>query len=866
MQAGEVVEEEGTVTAIALAGEVRIDGRLDEPAWAQGRVVDGFVQRDPIEGSEPTERTEAIVLYDDEALYVGARLYDSMPDSIVARLGRRDADLESDHFVVLLDPYFDRRSGYYFGLNAAGTLYDGVLLNDEWDDSDWDGVWQGRVHRTEDGWTAEIRIPYSQVRFHRQDQYVWGINFLRHISRKQERDYLVYTPRDESGFVSRFHKLVGMHGIQPRRQLEVIPYLTTRARYDETAGEGNPFNDGSLYDVDGGADVRLGITSDLTLNATINPDFGQVEVDPAVINLSDFETFFSEKRPFFVEGSSVFGTFGSGGSRDNWGFNWSNPRFFYSRRIGRAPAGGLTDHTFSHVPDGTRILGAAKVTGKVARSWNVGAVQALTAKEVALLQHDDRESRLEVEPVTYYGIARAQKEFADGRQGIGVLSTFNHRFFGDERLKDQMNERSMTAGVDGWTFLDPSKVWVVNGWAGVSHLQGTPQRLLDVQRSSTHYFQRPDVGHVSVDEGATTMTGWAGRVAMNKQQGRVIFNTALGTVSPSFNVNDMGFHRGSDIINGHLGVGYSWPDPGRYTRSAVLIGAVFRSLDYAGHTTWAGVWGLGRVEFLNYYRMNAIVAVNPETVVNTRRTRGGPLTLNPPGVQASLFVGSDSRKPLVLGLSLDTYQAEWTRDVSVEFDVEWSPVANLMLALSPSVSWSFSNSQWVGAFDDPHAVETFGKRYVFAEIDRFTWSSTIRANWTFTPELSFQLYAQPLFSIGDYERYKELLRPMSYDFVRYGEGATTFDPATLRADPDGPAGPAAPIDIPILDFNVVSLRGTAVLRWEYRPGSRLYFVWTQRRSESMSDPYFELGPSLDHLWSAPVENVFMIKMSWWFGP
>ncbi len=854
-----------TVTAALRPAPIHIDGLLDEPAWVAADGTDAFTQSDPIEGAAPTERTEVSVLYDEEAVYVAARMYDSAPDSIVARLGRRDAELESDRFVVFLDPYLDRRSGYYFGLNAAGTLYDGVLLNDDWDESDWDGVWQGAVSRFSGGWTAEMRIPYSQLRFYQQDRYVWGVNFLREISRKQERDLLVYSPRDESGFVSRFWHLVGIRDVRPKRQLEIIPYVTTRAAFDQTIESGNPFNDGSVYGMDAGVDLRVSLSSNLTMNATVNPDFGQVEVDPAVINLSAFETFFSEKRPFFIEGSSQFDSFGYGGSSNNWGFNWGNPRFFYSRRVGRPPAGRLPAHEYADLPDATRILGAAKVTGRIAGNWNVGTLHALTARERADVSFGARSFDAVVEPPTYFGVYRAQKEIDEGRRGVGVLATMNNRFFTGDGLEDEMNRRSVALGLDGWTFLDPTRTWVVNGWTGTSYVRAAPQRMLDLQQSSLHYFQRPDADHVEIDSSAAAMSGWSGRVSINKQRGRVIFNSALGVISPSFDVNDVGFQFRSDVINGHLGAGYRWPDPGRFTRSAALIAAVFRSRDFGGNTTWTGAWGLAEVELFNYYRFEARVAANPETI-NSGRTRGGPLTINPPGLEGGLSVSSDMRKSLVARAGVNTYQSGWNRNVNLDLDVEWKPAANISLAVHPSATWNYAHSQWVDVFDDPHAAETFGRRYVFAELDQLTLSSSLRINWTFTPTFSFQLYAQPLVSAGDFENFKELARPRSYDFLRYGENGSTFDPETQMADPDGPAGPSQPIEIPRMDFNIASLRGTAVIRWEYQPGSTLYLVWTQRRSDAAEDPRFAFAPSFDQLRTAPMENVFVIKLTYWFNP
>jgi hypothetical protein len=851
------------IEAVRLSGDLTVDGLMDEPAWENAVMLSDFVQRDPVEGAQPTERTEVYVAYDEEAVYIGARLYDTAPDSIVARLGRRDAQLKADAFMVFLDPYNDGRSGYYFGVNAAGTLYDGVLLNDDWSDSDWDGVWQGRASIDSEGWTAELRIPYSQIRFYQQDQYVWGINFKREIARKNEVDYIVYTPRQESGFVSRFWDLSGVSGITPSRQIELTPYVTSKAEFTDQPS-GNPFNDGSDYGFDLGADVKMGLTSNLTLNATVNPDFGQVEVDPAVINLSDNETFFPEKRPFFIEGASTFTNFGYGGSNDNWGFNWGNPDFFYSRRIGRAPQGSLPDHEFSDVPDGAKILGAAKLTGQVFGDLNVGTVHAITAQEHADLYDAGRDFRVEVEPATYYGVYRGQKEFNDSRQGLGFIGTVTNRFIDDDRLADQMNSRALVLGGDGWTFLDRDKTWVINGWSGVSHVRANETQMLSLQQSFMHYFQRPDAGHVEVDSSATTMTGWAGRVALNKQRGRVMLNTAVGTISPSFNINDLGFIWRTDVINGHFGFGYRWPDPTRFTRSGNLIGAVFQSLDYDGNSIWRGVWTRAYAQLLNYYDAQVFFAYNPQTV-NNRRTRGGPLTLNQPGWEIGAFLSSDSRKPLTVGLRSFSYRTENSTNGNVGVDFEWKPATNASVTLSPSVGWNYEDAQWVEAYDDPLATATFGRRYVFANLDQLTVSSSVRLNWTFTPEMSFQLYAQPLISSGDYYGYKELVRPRSYDFMTYGEGGgSTFDEASLTADPDG-AGPAPALELPNLDFNFTSLRGTAVMRWEYMPGSILYLVWTQQMSDSIEDGRFRLGPSIDQLRAAPMDNIFMIKLTYWLS-
>jgi hypothetical protein len=453
---------ESIVTAVKTVRAIKVDGILNEDIWKSTDYVSSFTQLDPDEGKAPTEKTVVHIVYDDNALYLGARMYDSSPDSIYASLVRRDEDSNSDQFTVYLSPYNDKRSGNYFGITAAGTLKDGVLYNDEWSDNTWDGVWEGKVHIDKEGWTAEMEIPFSQLRFKPSDTQSWGIDFKRDIARKHEQDYLVYIPKNESGFVSRFAQLEGIRNIKPTNRLEILPYITSKASYlRHTLND--PFNNGSDYSAGMGADLKYGIGSNLTLNAAINPDFGQVEIDPAVINLSDVETFFEEKRPFFVEGSNIF-NFGYGGSRSNWGFNWGTPDFFYSRRIGRTPQGSLPDADFTNTPEGTHILGAAKLTGKIDGDINLGAVQALTQREYADLSTNGIKSQAEIEPLAYYGIFRAQKEINKGAQGLGFISTITKRFFKDPRLKDEINGEAYTGGIDGWTFLDGSKEWVLTGW------------------------------------------------------------------------------------------------------------------------------------------------------------------------------------------------------------------------------------------------------------------------------------------------------------------------------------------------------------------------------------------------------------------
>ena len=838
------------VRAARLTEPVQIDGVLSEAVWKNGDAITDFKQRDPHEGAPPSQRTEVRLAYDDDALYVGARLFDTAPESLYIRLTRRDVSIPADRFSIYLDPYFDRRSGYYFLVNVAGTLFDGSVYNDGWEDSSWDGVWQAKTKVDDQGWTCEMRIPYSQLRFQKAESYRWGVNFRRVIARHSEEQFLVYQPKKESGFVSRFPELLGIEKVSPGRSLEIMPYFTGKAeflRHDP----GDPFNDGSEFISDGGVDLRMGVGSRMTLNATVNPDFGQVEVDPAVVNLSDVESFFQEKRPFFVEGSSVF-NFGQEGANDYWGFNWPGPTFFYSRRIGRNVQGSLPDEIpgvphYSDVPVGTSILGAGKLIGKIAPTWNFGTLHALTAREHSKLQGFGQ-AEAEVEPLTYYGVIRGQKEFKDRRQGLGAMTTVASRMFDDPRLEDELNSQSIMTGLDGWFFLDKDKEWVISGWSAMSHVRGTEARITALQQGSRHYLQRPDApdnDYYGVDPTATSLTGFGSRLWLNKQKGNVFGNAALGFMDPKFEINDVGFMSRADVVNGHVGGGYKWTETTKTRKYQDVIGALFYSGDFQGNTTWGGAWGGGFTEFANNHSFDYKLAYNPATT-NARRTRGGPLTKNKPGLEAFVYYDTDGKAKRFYYLEVYTYSQpeNGSYDWSVSPGVEFKPASNVLFSIGPRFGRTIQDVQYVDQFDDPAAATTYGRRYVFAELDQRTLSASIRLNWSFTPNVALQTYIQPLISSGHYYEFKSLARPNSYDFTPYDYLAVFPD-----RDPN---------------FNFKSLRGNAVFRWEYRPGSTFYLVWTQERTDSDDSGEFRLRSNLDRLLRADTDNIFLAKVSYYF--
>jgi hypothetical protein len=860
-----------SLAAVRATEPIHIDGVLSESIWHRPGTTE-FFQQNPDQGKAVTESTEVWVAYDDVALYIAARMKDSHPDSIIARLSRRDNDIGADFFGVAIDSYHDKRAGYYFVLTAGGTQIDGIEYNDDWSDATWDGVWEAKQNITSEGWCVEMRIPFSQLRFKSSDQYIWGIDFERYIGRKKEGAYLVYTPRDQSGFVSRFPELTGIEHITPPTRLEIMPYINGRAEYSNPSAS-DPFNNGTKYSTNIGADLKYGLGNNMILEGSINPDFGQVEVDPAVVNLSDVETYYNEKRPFFLEGMNIF-SFGNGGVNSFWNFNWSSPSIFYSRRIGRAPQRYLPndEYDYTDIPLAAHIIGAAKITGKIADGWNVGAIEAVTRREFADVDSAGAagiKRNLEVEPVTLYSIERMQKDFNDGRQGVGILFTAANHSFNDISLKSDVNEASYVFGLDGWTALDTGKVYMVSGWMTGSYVQGTTARMINLQRNSAHYFQRPDASYLSVDSNATSLSGYAGRVTLNKQKGNVMLNSAFGIISPGFDCSDLGYFSRTDIMNYHVAGGYKWSDPTSWYRYINIYGSFFGTLDFGGNEMWRGIWGQFAFQLPNYHACNINYDYGFPSY-NDYLTRGGPQVQNLPTREWSFDYYTDSR---------DQYIAEfyWSANESssgfynyVSLPLTMRPAASVSISLTPAYTLSVDYAHYIDIYDDAGATATNGKRCVFADLNYKELSAQFRVDWTLTPKLSLQMFVQPFFSSGDYTNFKMLRQSRTLDFVKYGEEGSTIakiigsdGSVSYNLSPDGTSAHAVSESEP--NFNYVSLRGNAVLRWEYLPGSTLYFVWTQTRSDSNEYGDFEFHRATNLLADAKPDNIFIIKLSYWIG-
>lgn len=861
------------VEAAPRTGDVYIDGRLDEAAWMSAVPASRFVQREPVEGADPDEATEVRVLFDADALYIGARMYDDHPEHIGKQLVRRDERGAFDLFSVSIDPNNDRLTGYQFRVSAAGVQRDAYLYDDVRQDDAWDAVWESAVTIDDQGWVAEMRIPLSQIRYETTDAaQSWGVNFMRRCLATNEVMDFALQSRLRYGRVSVLGRLNGLVLPSDARRLEIRPYTLGSARTAQ-AEQGNPFFDGSDFNGRAGLDVRYGIGSSYHLDMTINPDFGQVEVDPAVVNLSAFETFFREQRPFFVEDAQVF-EFGLSG-RDE---------MYYSRRIGRQPRGGTPDDAdFADIPTETSILGAAKITGRSQGGVSIGALAAVTGKETgkAYSTLDDRTRDFTVEPRAGFGVLRIRRDVRDGATQFGAVGSLMHRALPDDGAFDYLTSEAFSAGMDfehNWGGTR-SRDWAVYGYLAGSRVQGSTDALIRLQRSSNHYFQRPDATRFAVDSTATSMNGYNWRMQFAKRDGNHWSGSVwFAEVSPGFEVNDLGFSRSSERLDGGARIEYQNITPGRLFRNYEFNFFTFYNFRHEAldeplsWSSWRNNYKNGRFfaganfEFNNYWDMFLGSSFSP-TQFSDSRTRGGPVMEDPGSYSIDLGFRSDRRKRVSVETEFDYERfqrggSEW--DAELEATIRPSP--NWELQITPNFGWERNAAQYVTQTDALFYEPTYGSRYVFSDLQRRSFSLETRLNVAFSPYLTLQMYAQPLLSSGDYLSYKQLLRGNSFDFDVLDEGSRSFiDPSDgyRHLDFDGDGMPD--INFSDRDFNIQSLRMNVVLRWEYRPGSRVFLVWQQTRSERDENGTLDIGRDFGNLFGGESENIFIVKFNYWFG-
>jgi hypothetical protein len=812
--------------AATASSAVRVAGPPSDADWQVAPLTSGFVQREPAEGSAPSQRTDFRVLFDATTLFVRVRAFDSEPHGIITYLTRRDVESPCDWIRVLIDSYHDRRTAYEFAVNPSGVKQDGYWYNDTERDDSWDAVWDVVVGRDSDGWSAEFHIPFSQLRFTPGPATTFGFAVSRQVGRLNETSSWPLLARSANGYVSSFGELGGLSMTASPKRLELVPY--TVADLTTKTAAGNPLLERWASNIALGLDARYALTSGLTLTATLNPDFGQVEADPAVVNLSAFETFFPERRPFFVEGS---GTFAFGLDCGDCG------GLFYSRRIGRSPQGSgeLPDGDGIHTdfPVQTTILGAAKLTGRVG-TFSVGALHAATGHEQGLILESSAVRRQPIEPSTHYSVARVRRDFAN-QSSVGFMLTTTNRRVDNET--DFLARHAHAGGVDvDWRI--GSRYSVSGNWVG-SHISGSTDAIDRLQRNSRHYFQRPDAGRVRLDPTSTVLAGTAGRLGFGKIGGaRVRFQSNVGFKTPGFDVNDLGFLQRADerTLNNWLQIRSDTPT--RWFRTRNVNFNQYARWNFDGQRLSSGGNVNAHAIFINNWELGGGYNLN-QTQFDDRLSRGGPGG-NVEGYRSGWFyVNSDDRRQVTLNyegsLGGDGH-GSWFRNFEPRVTLRPTPPLNVSAGIR--VGRDVIDSQWVAKESDPN------DHYVFGRLDQTTVALTTRVSYTVTPNVSLQLYAEPFVSGGKYTHFKELVDGPARE---YAKRYAPFDATTTP------------------DFNVKSFRTTNVLRWEYRRGSTLFLVWQQARDHEAASGDFRFSRDVRGIFDLPATNVLLVKFAYWLN-
>lgn len=855
-----------SAVATRRTGPIAIDGKLDEAAWNAATPITDFRQFDPAEGQPATEKTEVRILIDDDAVYVGWRNFDREPAKIQSQLARRDDSVDGDIVEVSFDSYHDHLSAYLFRLSAGGARRDATVSSGGNQDNSWDAVWEGATSQDPQGWYAEFRIPLSQLRYNRNvAEHIWGLQLNRKIARKAELDFFALTPKTQRSGINRYGHLTGLGNLPSARKIELVPYVLAKNE-NPTALAGDPFQKKNHIAPGAGLDVKYGITSNMTLDATINPDFGQVEVDPAVVNLSAYETFFPERRPFFIEGSSIFNFGDMRSQNQSNGYN-----LFYTRRIGHEPQRGIggPDIAFVDAPSQTRIDGAAKLTGRTGSGLSVGILDAITATEEARIRSvTGVDSRAVVEPKSNYFISRLKQDFRDGNTTIGMGATAVNRDLSDPALEPSYRSSAYAGGID-WQHAWQNRTWAFDGNIVFSQNNGSVESIDDLQLSPARYYQRPDKKNYLYDPTKTSLTGYLAELTIAKLSGlHWIGSITYQEYSPGFDTNEAGFLGTTDMRSFAPLIGYIETKPGKHVRSFNQFLFWNRSWDFDNNITFNGVGSITQAELPNFWNVQLRFDWRP-SVFDPTLLRGGPVARLTQGGGFQTSISTDRRKRYQGTFNFSySYNVAGGKGVRIAPSLTMRPSTALKLSLTPTYGWTHALAQYVTRATDATATNTYGSRYVFATLEQRQVAMVTRVDWTFTPKLSLQLFAQPLLAAGDFHDYKEFLKPRAFQFGIYGRdrGTISQNATTGRytVDPDG-TGAAPSFTFGNRDFNQRSLRGNAVLRWEYRPGSALFFVWQQSRSGAIPSGEFNFSRDFDALANLQPENVFVVKATWWIG-
>jgi hypothetical protein len=853
-----------TYITIRTGSDINIDGVFDEEAWNLVDWSEGFIQREPHAAQPATQNTKFKIIYDNNYLYCAIRCFDSAPDSIVSRLCRRDA-FDGDWVEINIDSYHDLRSAFSFNVNAAGVKGDETVSNDDQWDSSWEPIWYVKTTIDSFGWNAEIKIPFTQLRFGKQDNYIWGFQVNRRLFRKEESSSWQYVSPNATGWVHNFGELHGISNIKPRKQKDITPYIVGGLKSYQRDSD-NPFASGKDFFGNVGVDGKFGITNDLTLDFTINPDFGQVEADPSEVNLTTFETKFEERRPFFIEGKSILSyTLTDGGTP------MSNDNLFYSRRIGKKPTYDLdldeNEDEYAKYPENTTILGAFKLTGKTKKGWSVGLFESVTQKEVAEIDSAGVRHKQDVEPSTNYLAGRLQKDFNGSNSRIGIILTATNRKLDDPYLLDEMPKEAYSGGFDLFhQWKDKTYYFTVKG--AFSTIRGSKNAIYGYQTSSPHYFQRPDASHLRVDSTKTHLEGNGGIFQIGKAgNSRWMYCTWITWRSPGMNLNDEGYMNRNDEIQEIAWIGFRQREPFSIFRNFNANTNQWYGATFGNEKRYVG----GNINFSsmfkNYWSLGGGISRDGKSI-STETLRGGP-SLQYDGITSYWAnTNTDYRKKIHFYFNFysefrDYGNAEY---LSYIIGSNYQATDALKISLEPGYTKRSDKIEYVSTLDDL-AVP----RYIRGTIEQTTLSMTVRCNFSITPDFSIQLYAMPFISAGKYKdsEFKYITDAGADNFedqyMTYNASQLKYnsDDEEYEVDENLDGSTDYTFDQP--NFNVYDFNANLVIRWEYLPGSTLYLVWSQNRNTSDSNGNFSLNQDTKTLFDTYPKDVVLIKLSYRFG-
>lgn len=851
--------ERRSYTAKEITGaDIKVDGILDESDWLSANWGTGFIQSNPHEGENPSLQTEFAVVYNKSHLYIAIKAFDNNPGLISSRLTRRD-ETEGDGVGITFDTYSDKRTGFAFSVSAAGIKSDMVFSDDGViQDKTWDPVWWVKTAITGQGWNAEMCIPLAQLRFREGDVQLWGLQVNRYIFRLDESSAWQPMKRDEAGYISKFGELNGIKNIQPKNILEVTPYVVGRFERFKKVPE-NPFRaSGKINGLDAGLDAKVGLTNYLTMDLTVNPDFGQVEADPSRVNLSAFETFFEEKRPFFVEGKNILKYNLQVGDNE-----WTTEGLFYSRRIGRKPTSSpqTNKDEYADMPDFTKILGAAKITGKTKNGWSVGILESVTAKETAEIKGNGTDRMEVVEPLTNYLVARFQKDFDKGNTYFGGIMTAVNRQIDDQQL-DFLHKSAYSGGFD-FVHKWKDKIWSAEGGFYFSHVSGSKDAIARTQTSWIRNFNRADADYLEFDPNRTSLTGNGGKFSIGKMGGKFKFGSQLSWTTPGLELNDIGFAQQIDQIKHVFWTYYQIYEPFSIFRNISFNLGEYGQWDFGGNRNNLGINFTSTAQFTNFWNLTLNANASLEQLSNSA-LRGGPALKVPGYRNITLNLSTNPQNKVTLYLNTGGYftsAKDFSNSVNIYPSIGYRPLKTLRIDVTPGMYKSKGELQYV---DQKQFKEDV--RYIFANIDQNTYSVSFRLNYTLTPNLSIQYWGQPFFATGVYSKFKYITDSKAdelkdrYQF--YSEDQIGFQSSWNVYSIDDNTDGTEDYNFYKPDFNVKKFLSNLVARWEYQPGSTVYLVWSQNRSSYASDGTFEMARDIESLFSESAHNIFLIKFSY----